>query len=183
MGEGLASIPNIDDQHRFNRERWDEVLADPFLASLEQRIETDSFGQIIMMPPPGFFHSRFQARVMLLLDQFLGERGSAQPECPLSTSGGVKGIDVIWISHERLKTALDGQLLKQAPEICVEVVSPTNTRPELLEKKRLYFEAGAEEVWICGEDGSLSFFLRSAPNEEAPGSDFCPTFPTQLPLD
>ena len=95
----------------------------------------------------------------------------------------MKGIDVIWISHERLKTALDGQLLKQAPEICVEVVSPTNTRPELLEKKRLYFEADAEEVWICGEDGSLSFFLRSAPNEEAPGSDFCPTFPTQLPLD
>ncbi len=183
MGEALANIPSIDDQHRFNRERWDEVMADPFLASLEQRIETDSYGQIIMMPPPGFFHSRFQAELMERLRDLLGDRGKAQPECPLSTTGGVKGIDVIWISHDRLKTALDGQLLKQAPEICVEVVSPTNTRPELIEKKRLYFEAGAEEVWICGEDGNLSFFLQSSPNLEASNSRLCPDFPGQLPLD
>jgi len=183
MGQALARLPAIEDQHRFNRERWDELLADSFLASLEYKIETDQFGHILMMPPPGFFHSDYQALIMEALRDSLGELGRARPECPLSTSGGVKGIDVIWISRERLKIALEGSLLTTAPEICVEVVSPTNTRPELWEKKRLYFEAGADEVWICGEDGAMSFFLADSPDEEATASRICPDFPQVLSRD
>jgi Uma2 family endonuclease len=183
MGQALAHLPAIEDQHRFNRDRWDELMADSFLASLEYKIETDSFGHILMVPPPGFFHSHYQGKLVKLLDRWLGDAGFAQPECPLSTSGGVKGIDVIWISRERLKIALEGSLLTTAPEICVEVVSPSNTRPELWEKKRLYFEAGADEVWICGEDGSMCFFLAERPDDEAEGSRICPAFPQALPRD
>jgi Uma2 family endonuclease len=183
MGQALAQLPAIDDQHRFNRERWDELLADRFLASLDYRIETDRFGQITMMPPPGFHHSRFQAVIVGLLRDLLAGRGNAQPACPLSTSGGVKAVDVIWISHERLRTALAGSLLIEAPEICVEVVSPSNTRPELEEKRRLYFESGAAEVWICGETGEVNFFLAPDPERDAPASLLCPDFPAQPPAD
>lgn len=56
-----------------------------------------------------------------------------------------------------------------------------NTRPELEEKKRLYFEAGASEVWICGETGAISFFLAAQPDIEAPASQLCPGFPAQVP--
>jgi hypothetical protein len=41
MGNALALLPVIEDQHRFNRDRWDELLADSFLASLEYKMETD----------------------------------------------------------------------------------------------------------------------------------------------
>jgi hypothetical protein len=69
-----------------------------------------------MIPPPGFLHSHFQGKLVTLLDRLLGDAGSAQPKCPLSTSGGVKGVDVIWISWERLKIAPEGSLLTTAPE-------------------------------------------------------------------
>lgn len=36
----------------------------------------------------------------------------------------------------------------RAPQICIEVVSPSNSVKELEEKKSAYLAAGAEEVWI-----------------------------------
>ena len=45
-----------------------------------------------------------------------------------------------------------------APEICVEVMSPTNTEEEMQEKRRLYREIGAEEVWVVGEKGRIRFY-------------------------
>ena len=49
-------------------------------------------------------------------------------------------------------------VLERAPEICVEVLSPTNSLAEMNEKRALYFEAGAHEVWICGLDGKMEFY-------------------------
>ena len=34
--------------------------------------------------------------------------------------------------------------LERAPEICVEVLSPSNSKPEMEEKRALYFEAGGK---------------------------------------
>jgi hypothetical protein len=34
-------------------------------------------------------------------------------------------------------------VLERAPEICVEIISPSNTESEIQEKQALYFEAGA----------------------------------------
>jgi len=34
-----------------------------------------------------------------------------------------------------------------------EVLSPTNTHPEMAEKTAAYLAAGAREVWLVGEDG------------------------------
>ena len=36
----------------------------------------------------------------------------------------------------------------RAPELCIEVVSPSNSRKEMSEKTRAYLAAGAHEVWI-----------------------------------
>lgn len=58
----------------------------------------------------------------------------------------VKGIDVAWISEARIKRVLKGEVLTLAPEICVEVLSPKNSRQETETKRALYFEAGGDEV-------------------------------------
>jgi hypothetical protein len=60
-----------------------------------------------------------------------------------------------------------------------------NTSPARLrlipsdEKRVLYFDAGANEVWMCALDGSMSFFL--APNQQSGASTICPNFPTSIP--
>jgi hypothetical protein len=44
------------EQTAFNLKRWAEVLADPELAPLPHRIETDRHGRISMSPPPAPAH-------------------------------------------------------------------------------------------------------------------------------
>jgi len=182
MPTAAPEIPPIADQAKFNLERWSILCADPFYASLDHRIETDAHGNVIMSPPPAFDHSDRRGEVLKLLLQHAPSGGSALPESPVSTSGGVKAIDVIWISAQRRKKAVDGMLLTTAPEICIEILSPSNTRSEIDEKRRLYFESGADEVWICGLDRSMRFFHSAAPDgEPLTASEICPDFPQRLP--
>jgi len=50
---------------------------------------------------------------------------------------------------------------------------------EIDEKRALYFDAGATEVWTCNLDGSMSFF--SGVNHQVPFSSLCPAFPQAIP--
>jgi Uma2 family endonuclease len=178
MSEVFATLPEVSDQHAFNLARWGELLADPFIASLDYRIETNRHGQIVMMPPPGFQHSDLQGLIFeLLRERMPPENGRVRPECPLSTTGGVKGIDIVWVSNRRVEEGLRENVLTIAPEICVEVLSPANTRAEIEEKKRLYFEAGAEEVWIVSPEGDVAFFGAGG---ELDRSELCPAFPAKI---
>jgi len=178
MSGVLAQLPEVFDQESFNLERWGELESDPILASLDCRIETNRYGQFIMMPPSGFEHSNLQGLIFeKLRDSMSQAEGRVRPECPVSTSGGVKGVDVVWISHDRVAEGLRRNVLTIAPEICVEVLSPGNTRAEIEEKKRLYFEAGADEVWIASFEGEIAFFNRDG---EVDGSRLCPEFPARM---
>lgn len=66
--------------------------------------------------------------------------------------------DAIWCTAERWEGVKDAYDVPVAPQICVEVRLPTNTDTEIDEKRRLYLDAGAEEVWICAVDGTLTFY-------------------------
>jgi hypothetical protein len=48
--------------------------------------------------------------------------------------------------------------MPEAPEICVEVVSPSNSVKELSEKREAYLAVGAEEVWIVYPQSKRSEF-------------------------
>jgi Uma2 family endonuclease len=170
-------LPSIEGQAAFNLKRWQEVLADPLLTKLPHRIETDRHGHIVMSPPPAFSHSQRQGKIVGLMVKLLSE-GQALPECPLSTSDGVKAIDVAWLSATREEHLERPVALERAPEICVEIMSPSNKMSEIQEKRALYFEAGAQEVWICGLEGKLTFYV--APGSEVGASRLCPTFPQEV---
>jgi Uma2 family endonuclease len=171
-------LPDLDSQTEFNLARWAEILADPTLARLPYRIETDQHGHILMSPPPAPIHGRRQAHISGLLRQLL-PGGIAFSECPLSTAGGVKAIDVAWLAPERSEDINRLTLFERAPEICVEIVSPSNSRSEITEKRALYFDAGAAEVWVCNLEGSISFFV--TPDNHVPISSICPAFPSRIP--
>jgi Uma2 family endonuclease len=128
-----------------------------------------------MNPPPSGDHSKRQGQITILLAQHLGNH--TLPECPVSTIDGVKAADVGWYSAERF-ALVEGQIaFELAPEICVEILSPSNTAAEMQHKRHLYFEASAEEVWLCDETGHLQFFAASAPDTPVEKSTRCPSFP------
>ncbi len=161
-----------------NLKRWREVLADPALAELPYRVETDRHGHIVMSPPPTPAHGKKQNRIGSLLEQLLPD-GHTITECPLSTADGVKAIDVAWLAPERGQEADTETCLTRAPEICVEIISPSNTLREIQEKVALYFDAGAREVWTCERDGTVCFHFSVAPKIRK-ASELCPRFPLRI---
>jgi Uma2 family endonuclease len=91
----------------------------------------------------------------------------------------VKAIDVAWLAPERPENISQLTPFERAPEICVEIVSPSNSRSEISENRALYFDAGAVEIWVCALDGSISFFV--SPHQRLPASSICPEFPVRIP--
>jgi Uma2 family endonuclease len=157
---------------------WLEVCEHPALQNLPFKIELDETGKIIMSPTK-VYHSIYQGEIAGLLFT-LSETGKPITECAIATRKGTKVADVAWASLERLKTIWREIECSIAPEICVEVLSATNTRNEMLEKQQLYFESGALEVWICDAEGQMTFF---SPSVELKKSVIFPGFPIQIEKD
>lgn len=180
MATLTIELPPHSAQTAFNLRRWSELLADPELARVEGRIETDRHGHIIMSPPPAPSHGSFQSEIAYLLRSLIPQ-GRVLTECPVSTADGVKAADVAWASPQCMFELGNRVCFPRAPEICVEVLSPSNTEAEIQEKMVLYFDAGAQEVWVCSASGALSFF---GPGAAAPrsASELCPQFPKQIEL-
>src|SRR4051794_36254398 len=135
---------------------WAEICEDKELAKLPYRIETDRWGHLVMSPPPRSRHAEYQGEIVHLLKALKRGGGKSFPEVPLQTSEGVKAMDVAWVSDQRRKSRQNDPCYLIAPEICVEVQSPSNSDEELMERKRLYFEKGAEEFWICDLNGEMT---------------------------
>lgn len=158
---------------------WTEICQDPHLAALPNRIESDRWGRIVLSPPPRSRHGEYQLEIGGLLRELL-RHGRALTECPIQTSEGVKAADVAWASQERRRAKPTDPLFLVAPEICVEVQSPSDLEPELMERKRLFFERGALEFWTCDLQGTMTFH---DPSGVIPQSQLCPAFPRQITLD
>ena len=63
MGSLTLELPPQKTQTAFNLRRWAELLADPMLAKIEGRVETDRYGHIIMSPPPAPNHGSYQFEI------------------------------------------------------------------------------------------------------------------------
>ena len=136
--------------------KWEEVCQNQQLQNLPFKIELNKWGQIVMSPVK-VKHSFYQGRIQRLLESLL-QTGEVMPECAINTSDGVKVADVVWCSDERFDQIQDEVSASIAPEICIEVKSIGNTLEEMEFKKKLYFEAQAMEVWICNEQGEITFY-------------------------
>src|SRR6266853_1186587 len=137
MATLTIELPPHETRTNFNTRRWTELLADAELAKVEGRIETDRHGHIIMSPPPAPSHGSFQLWIGHLLADLM-PRGRVLTECPISTADGVKAADVAWASRECMRQLGNRSCFPRAPEICAEVLSPSNTAAEIEEKTDLY---------------------------------------------
>ncbi len=136
--------------------KWLELLNNPFFQNIPYKVELNKFGQILMSPASNR-HGILQFNIGSGI-KAKKKGGVVIVECSILTSEGVKVADVAWASDEFFAEFADKTPYPKAPEICVEVVSPGNSRAEIEEKIRLYLEKGALEVWIVSEHGKINFF-------------------------
>lgn len=136
--------------------QWSEVISNPYLQNLPFKIELNRYGKIEMSPASNQ-HNYTQFELASLLKRKL-KNGKTFSECSIATSEGVKVADVVWCSKEFIKQHGFNTPYLAAPEICIEVVLPSNSKEEMHNKVKLYLASGAKEVWIYWENGLVEFF-------------------------
>ncbi len=156
---------------------WSEICQNPYLKNLPFKIQSDKWGNILMSPASNE-HGIYQANIVRLIARLKAD-AMIITECSIQTPEGVKVADVACASAEFMRRNRGGNPYRQAPEVCVEILSPSNTLQEMDEKKALYFAAGAEEVWLCGADGEMVFFRADGRVEV---SGVVPGFPGRVEL-
>jgi len=93
--------------------------------------------------------------------------GTVITECSVETHEGTKVADVAWASTQFIQTNEDATPFIEAPEICVETISPSNTVAEMDEKKELYFARGCKEFWLCDSEGNMKFYKNTGELEHS----------------
>lgn len=159
---------------------WATICADRTLQDLPYKVETNRYNQIVMSPASSW-HGGYEVEIASALKQML-PHGRAIVECAIETTDGIRVPDVAWISKERYAPFRRAYSLPISPEICVEILSPSNSREQMLGKMQLYFAAGAQEVWLCSEDGDLEFFRYDSVGPVV-DSKLCPGFPKHIEWD
>ena len=159
--------------------RWLEICSDPALVDRHERYEIDANGQLIMSPPPGYHHRQKSIAIAMLLDLAQTGHLAIVEQAILTSDGQVRIADVALLSREQQRWLDENPALPlpQAPPICVEILSPSNSTAEIKQKRALYFAAGAQEVWICHQNGLFRFF---DPESEISNSFLLPRFPQYL---
>ena len=130
------------------------VTADEFLMMTDDGRRYELIrGELVELPQPGVLHGFISARVASALHDFIMEHNLGIVIAPAGFvievgPDTVRGPDVAFISFDRLP---DGDLpigfLRTAPNIAVEVLSPSDRPGAVNAKIRAWLDAGAELVW------------------------------------
>ncbi len=157
---------------------WQAICDNPVFRDIPFKVETNKWGKIELSPASNE-HGIYQALLIEWLVK-LGDNGRPISECGIQTSQGVKVADVAWGSYEFFKKNKRQNPYPESPEVVIEILSPSNTQSEMLEKKELYFAKGAKEFWLCGSDGCMKFFKH---DEELGESRLINNFPNKIEID
>jgi Uma2 family endonuclease len=134
------------------------LTSDQFLALPEEydqhgnRIKDELIGgEVVRMAQPSYFHDRIKNRISRLLILYL----HANPQLPLDAvveiGAQVSDYDTFVPDVAIVRTGeqpLSSRIYRGAPEIAIEVVSPTDTARHLERKVDAYLKGGAKSVWI-----------------------------------
>jgi Uma2 family endonuclease len=117
-------------------------------------------GQRVELPPMGARESHLASTLITFLGAFaLAQRlGRVESEMLFKIDPAAdldRRPDVAFVSYQRWprqRPVPSTAAWSVVPNLAVEVVSPTNTAPEVLRKVRDYFRAGTQRVWVVYPD-------------------------------
>jgi Uma2 family endonuclease len=133
--------------------RWQELAGDP---DSPDYYELNEYGELIMSPRPTNDHQRALSAIVVSLQTQLGQEAVA--EISVMTDRGIRVPDVVWMPQQRWDQVKGKTPLPFVPDVCVEVLSPGNTREEIAMKAGAYGRGGAKEVIVVGLKGEIEFF-------------------------
>ena len=148
-----------------------------------------SAGRVVKEPPPGAIHGWVSRNLLLPLGRYAEEHSlglvtfqtgfllTAEPPT-------VREPDLAFLAREHLPSEGPPRgFWTMAPDLAVEVVSPSNTATEIREKVLQYLRAGSRLVWVVDPDTRSVAAYRSrqdvqllTENDVLDGADVVPGF-------
>lgn len=111
-------------------------------------------GHLVREPPAGAAHGGLGMTIAFHLTAFVRKQGSGRVFGPdtgftiFRSPDTVRAPDIAFVEEGRFEGGLPTGYVPFAPDLAVEVVSPTNTASELQEKVLDYLAAGTRLVWV-----------------------------------
>ena len=133
-------------------------------------------GELTELPPPILEHGGIQANVGRILGNFVIPRRLGM----VFTEAGflidvdpdtVRAPDVAFISARRIPEGGLPAYFPGAPDIAIEVVSPSGSEPEALARALTWLEAGSAAVWTLYPDSRSAKVYRTMRNVVELGED------------
>jgi len=111
-------------------------------------------GEAVRVTRPKLKHALIQRNLRQALQQI------AEPGSYVDTEVAFRPLPEyeLWVAHvaylsaERFRQADPEDNVRGAPEIVIEVLSPSNTAAEILDKEQLCLAQGAREFWVVDPD-------------------------------
>ena len=140
-------------------------------------------GEVVVMPPPKRGHQRIQDRVMMLLKRLVGNTRVVQMEMAFrpTPEHEVWQADVACVSVERDTATGDDEYLMGSPELVVEVLSPSNTMDEILERQEMCLGNGCVSFWTV--DPKRQIVMVTTPDRRTVVFDRQSSVPLPEPLE
>jgi Uma2 family endonuclease len=105
-------------------------------------------GELVEVPPPKYPHARVQWQIRRRFEKAAGPNGIVHDEVPYRAlaEGEYRQADVAYMPMERWDRIQD--YLLGAPDLVVEVLSPSNSASEVRETRKLCLANGSKEFWV-----------------------------------
>ena len=122
-------------------------------------------GVVVTMPPPSFYHGQVCSKIDRKLGVFIETNRLG---CIASNDSGVilshapatvRGPDIAFWSRERMPEPPRKGYAEIAPDLVVEVLSPSDVFTQSVVKVQEYLDAGTREVWLAiPDDRSVAIY-------------------------
>jgi len=100
-------------------------------------------------PMPSKNHSLIQSNLIFQLRLQCDERYSIPSEITIELPSGKRGTPDLAIFPKLEMNVLHDEIaVKEAPLTVIEILSPTQSLQEILDRKAQYFQLGVQSVWV-----------------------------------
>lgn len=112
-------------------------------------------GELRMVPAPSTDHQGISTNLSFLIYKFVKEKGLGEvfhaPIDVVFNDDEVYQPDIIFIKGER-RNIIKKNAIHGVPDLVVEILSPSSTFYDTVEKKEVYRKYGVQEYWLAFPD-------------------------------
>ncbi len=109
-------------------------------------------GELVMSPSPQVMHQKVVKSIFRKLDEYVERENLGivlfAPLDVVLSDLNICQPDIIFISREN-KEIITEKNIQGAPDLIIEILSPSTTYRDLFDKKELYAKFGVNEYWIA----------------------------------